>query len=186
MELKYINPYYKNAETLFRTYSKDIYQDFIPPIYDRTYEDIEEVNYYLKKGFKNLTEEEKQVWLTHDFKGSLNASDLNRIENNMRVLALVREVDIQTKTWTNMDIPNIEEFTRIKNNLTLIKSNLPNKEFTPKIPELPWNTYQKINDVEKIIFDLHDTLISQFKYYCGHNSSNSVIDIYCGEGMGLT
>lgn len=185
MELKYINPYYKNRVSLFRTYGKDIYEEFIPPVYDRTYEDIATLLYYLNKGFKNLTEEEKEVWLTQDFKGALNASDLNRIENNMRVLALVTEVEIQTKTWDTANIPTLDEFTRLKNNLTLIRTKIPLKDDTPEIPELPWNTYQKINDVEKILNDMYDILNTNFYYYCGHNSSNSVIDIYCGEGMGL-
>lgn len=194
MNLKYINPYYKlnilqprmlrsNANVL-----NDIeYEGFITPIFDRTEEDILKLKYYLNKGFKNLTDEEKQIWLNTEFKGALNVSDLNRIENNMSILAKVVEIQIETKTWVNTDIPNINtDFPRLKSNLELLKANVPLYENTPVTPELPWNTYQKINDVERIINDMYKVLTSQIKYYCGDNYSNSVVDIYCGEGMGLT
>jgi hypothetical protein len=44
---------------------------------------------------------------------------------------------------------------------------------------LPFNNYQKINDIEKILFDIHEILTSQTYYYCGS-------ELYCGESIGFT
>lgn len=51
-------------------------------ITDRTYEDVDKVNEYDKRGWENLLEEEKQEWLA-GMKGAFNYTDFNRISNNI-------------------------------------------------------------------------------------------------------
>ena len=50
-------------------------------ITDRNYADVERVEEFKKRGWKNLDDEEKQEWLS-EMKGALNYKDLNRIQDN--------------------------------------------------------------------------------------------------------
>lgn len=49
---------------------------------------------------------------------------------------------------------------------------------TPKTPSMPVNTYQKMNDIEKILDDVYGILLNNFNYYCGS-------EIYAGDDTGL-
>lgn len=152
------------------------------PIFDRTQSDVIKLQYFLSRGYKNLTADEKNEWLNTDFKGALNSSDLNRIEQNMSVLSGFLGLTITTKTWQETDIPTNPDFTRIRNNLMSIRNKAEEMELlydsTPEIPELPWNLYQKINDIEKIIHDIYNLHTAKY-YYCGQ-------ELYCGETIGIS
>ena len=50
-------------------------------------------------------------------------------------------------------------------------------ESTPQVPDLPFNHYQKINDIEKIISDVYSLFTIRF-YYCDS-------ELYCGETIGI-
>jgi hypothetical protein len=152
---------------------------WLTPIFDRNAEDALRVKYFLSLGYKNMTSSEKETWLNSDLKGALNASDLSRIESNMSIISEILKIQIETKTWSELDIPNTSDFSRIRSNLILIKNNALVHDTTPNVPDLPFNNYQKINDIEKILFDIHEILTSQTYYYCG-------LELYCGENMGLT
>ena len=58
---------------------------FIQPITDRTILDIDKLQEYDEIGYKNLTTEQKNEWLS-GMKGALNSSDLNRIESNQQYI----------------------------------------------------------------------------------------------------
>lgn len=49
---------------------------------------------------------------------------------------------------------------------------------TPQTPSMPVNTYQKMNDIEKILDDVYGILLNNFNYYCGS-------EIYAGDDTGL-
>lgn len=132
-------------------------------------------------GYKNFTEEQKTNWGS-DLKGALNASDLNRIEKNIYILALSFGVEMQKKTWNEIDIPNINNFEKLRNALLSIVEKLSGQNLTVNVPDLPWNTYQKINDVEKLTFEIVEILRAQFYYFCTENGN----DLYCGENIGLS
>lgn len=147
---------------------------YIKPIFDRAETDILKLKYFFSKGYKNLTADEKNEWLNTNFKGALNVSDLNRIEQNMSVLADMLGTQVQTKVWQETDIPTNNDFKRIKDNLIKIRNLSLVHSSTPQVPDLPWNLYQKINDIEKIISDIYKIYSSQSYYYCGQ-------ELYCGE-----
>lgn len=151
------------------------------PIFDRAETDILKLKYFLSRGYKNLTENEKNEWLNTNFKGALNISDLNRIEQNMNVLSEILGLTITVKPWQETDIPINTDFTRIRNNLISIRSQAVLQGLiynsTPEVPNLPFNTYQKINDIEKIIFDIYMLYTIKY-YYCGQ-------ELYCGETIGI-
>ena len=152
------------------------------PIFDRTQSDVIKLQDFLSRGYKNLTADEKNEWLNTNFKGALNSSDLNRIEQNMNVLSDFLGLAIITKTWQETDIPTDSDFKRIKNSLISIRNKAEEMELlydsTPEIPELPWNSYQKINDIEKIIYDTYSLHTAKY-YYCGQ-------ELYCGETIGIS
>mgnify|MGYP001101723335 FL=1 len=151
------------------------------PIFDRTQSDVIKLQDFLSRGYKNLTDDEKSEWLNTNLKGTLNSSNLNRIEQNMEVISNVLGLTITIKSWQETDIPTESDFTRIRNNLMSIRNKAEEMELLydsmPEIPELPWNSYQKINDIEKIIYDIYNLYTSKY-YYCGQ-------ELYCSETIGI-
>ena len=64
-------------------------------VFDRTQADVDRINELLSKvRFSDLTLEEKAELLT-DSKGALNTSDLERIKNNIDLMAEVMELRIR-------------------------------------------------------------------------------------------
>lgn len=104
---------------------------WIEPIYDRTQEDVD-----------NRTS-----------KGYLNIEDLNRIENNVNELASLVGCDVETISWDRSMFPTHNHFNRILANLTTIK-----KVWVCPCdanPTQPINTYQKVNAIEKILYQIY-------------------------------
>lgn len=155
--------------------------DFITPVFDRTYEDIRTLKYLLNKGYSNLNYEEKLMWDTN-LKGALNVSDLNRIEHNISILLADVGITFTPKIWSEKDIPLKSDFEKIRTNLVKL-CLATNSKFIVAVPILPYNTYQKINDIEKIIFDIFKILVNnRYFYYC---KGQGLTEIYCGEEIGL-
>lgn len=128
-------------------------------IYDRNLLDIatakEIVSKIQSNGFSSLTEYEKQQW-SNGLKGTLNFNDMNRIKRNiLEVSKMVGAEIVEPFTeWSMETLPTRKDFERIRHNTELIreKASVSN---TPYVPELPLNRYDKINDIEKILFDAY-------------------------------
>lgn len=143
-------------------------------VYDRNILDISEAKELTEKiqttGFSSLTENEKQKWQS-GLKGTLNYTDLNRIEGNSLELAQMVgvSVDAPKTNWTMTDIPTQRDFKRIRDNVQKIRSSNYVYSDTPVTPELPLNRYEKINDIEKILFDVYDMYTRNMSaiYYVG-------------------
>lgn len=152
------------------------------PIFDRTQSDVIKLQDFLSRGYKNLSDDEKNEWLNTNFKGALNSSDLNRIEQNMEVISNALGLTITIKLWQETDILVTSDFTRIRNNLISIRNQAEAQNLTydstPEVPDLPFNHYQKINDIEKIIYDIYVLYTAKY-YYCGQ-------ELYCGETVGIS
>lgn len=137
-------------------------------IYDRNLIDIQNAknlrDKIMQHGFDSLGGLEKTTWL-NGMKAFLNNTDLNRIEKNCKTLADLMELDIKVKTdWKIGDFPTQKDFIRIRSNVALIrKQNYIHKD-TPKVPMLPLNRYDKINDIEKILFDAYEQYNSNHAY----------------------
>lgn len=181
MDLRYVNPYYRrkpvSKAVRSRTASLIAYEDFIPPVCDRTAEDVELAQELTKKGYRNLTEEEKVLW-DSGLKGCQNVTDWNRVETDCRILSNVFELGLVTKTWgyDAVTIP-AADYERIRANVTELREAYIVHVTTPQVPGRPFNSYQKINDIEQILSDLYDIVNSNFYYYCG-------TDIYTGDVIG--
>lgn len=129
---------------------------WVRPVFDRTSQDVLKVQIYENIGFKYLTNEQKEEWL-NGLKGALNKNDLNRIENNTEFLAGIYGISSMTfKTnWGYTDILSGSDYERILGNIRTLTTVFETLESTPSIPELPLNTYRKINDLERILYDIY-------------------------------
>lgn len=130
---------------------------FIQPITDRTILDIDKLQEYDEIGYKNLTTEQKNEWLS-GMKGALNSSDLNRIESNQQyILNLLSNQYILTfKTnWLMTDFVEDSDENRILMNLKTLMQPF-NFEEEPQVPEKPLNYFEKINQIESIILQMYD------------------------------
>lgn len=143
-------------------------------VFDRNLLDIKYAKELASKiqslGYESLSDGEKEQWES-GLKGTLNYTDLNRIEGNSKTLAEMVKVSIVTpKTdWTMMDIPTQSDFQRILDNVQKIRSSNYVHSDTPLTPVLPLNRYEKINDIERILFDAYDMYTRNMEaiYYVG-------------------
>ncbi len=90
-------------------------------------------------------------------KGALNCSDLNRIEGNTEFLANLYEITglAFKPNWHMTDVPERSDFQRIIDNVDVLRTRGKVLNSTPKTPSLPLNVHTKINDIEKILYDLY-------------------------------
>ena len=149
-------------------------------VYDRTQDDVDKVKELnLKYLSGTITEEEKEEW-SRPHKGALNLSDMNRIEGNISVLSEYLSIPLTTKSWSMGDIPRAGDYLRIRNNIDMLRGAWFVLSDTPNTPTQPLNTYQKWNDIERILHDLNHTYqkyINSF-YYCD-------TEVFAGEGVGI-
>ena len=112
-------------------------------------------------------------------KGVLNAEDINRIENNTETIADKIAVPVTVKSWPVGGLPRVSDYKRIRDNVERIRQGYGIRSDTPVTPEQPLNTYQKWNDIERILFDVNDLYdrTENARAYCG--------EIFAGEGVGI-
>ena len=134
-------------------------------ITDRTQFDVDRVKEMRKRGWANLTPEERSEWES-GLKGAYNNSDLNRVQSAIRYLA-DRFADVGyfielsgSKSWTVQDIPTRTDLENYLSDVRAIRRALTLFKTTPNVPDtmLDFN-YIKANHIEQILFDV-DTLLS--------------------------
>jgi len=146
-------------------------------VFDRTKEDVERVMELRKKGWENFSEEEKAEWIA-GMKGCLNKLDLKRNENNIAIIARLLKVDVTTYQGRIPELPDRAYFDNLLGNVQLLRTAGYVRADTPKVPAQPINTYQKLNDIEQILYDIYSAYNTNFGYYCGN-------EIYCGDEVGF-
>lgn len=133
---------------------------WITPIIDRTQADVNLVLEYDNIGYNKLTPEQKAVW-NAGMKGALNASDLNRIENNTKFVASILGLyNLNVKTnWQMSNVPRNSDFNRILSNLNAVKDRARVRFDVnlPETPSLPLNSFEKINDIEDILYIIYNS-----------------------------
>lgn len=141
---------------------------WIEPIYDRIQADVDLIK--LDPSNKN-------------HKGVYNYTDLNRIENNCKFIMNLRNkkkvfepVELVIKTnWKVTDIPHINDFNRIRNNIIALMEGM-RKELFEDIEFSNTMDYIKANILEKdldIIKGLTERIERELQicgtFYCGLN-----------------
>ena len=141
---------------------------WIEPVYDRTASDVSKS----RISQSSLTE----------LKGSYNATDLNRVNTDMRYIAdelhkcgYAVKLHAASKAWFETDVPTPEEFEAYLNDCEMIRSKIAVYSDTPATPTATKFDYLKANDIEKILFDVEELIrkIQAIYFYCN--------DIYSGE-----
>lgn len=182
MDLRPINPYYrkqpqKRMRTRLKAASGYSYPyTWMPPVTDRTQADVDHARALITTGWENLTADQKSEYLA-GLKGCLNISDLFRIENNIQILIDVLELENTSHVGAVPEFPTDTYFSDMQSNVSAIRAAYCVHADTPTVPELPYNTWEKINAVERILADVYEVLSAQFVYYTG--------EIYSGESIGL-
>ena len=138
-------------------------------VYDRTQDDVDRAKELYSIGWKNLTDAQKTEWLS-GLKGCLNTADLSRIENNIFAISQLFEVPLQTNKDSIPDIPGATYFAKMLENVAALRATGFIYLTTPAVPDKPINTYQKVNDIERILRDIYSV-------YVANNTSR----LYCGE-----
>lgn len=180
MNLIPINPYYRQTVSpLARTYSlrNSAYPYiWIEPVIDRTQADVDYAKSLFSKPWEEFTTEEKEAYLS-GLKGCINRVDLERIENNIQILLDVLEIDSSTYVGAIPEFPTTTYFEQMRDNAAAIRAGYAIHTDTPEVPELPFNTWQKFNAIEKILADVYEMVSAQLKYFAG--------EIYAGDTVGL-
>ena len=143
------------------------FEEYFDAIYDRTQEDVDRVKYLNNQMQTKLaTSAEIQEW-TSNLKGALNKADLERIVNNTSYLATKLGITLPYDVSTIPDLPTREWYDLFIANIKAVRDYGMLYTTTPLLPEHPFNTYEKWNDIEKILFDAFTLLQSLSLYFCG-------------------
>ena len=134
-------------------------------IMDRTQFDVDRVNVLAKKGWENMTAEERAEW-EGGLKGAYNCTDLNRVHSAVRYLQ-DRFADVgynvklsDLKTWTEQSVPTRTEMEEYLADVRAIRGVLTLLKTTPLVPDtMVGLTYAKANHIEQILLDV-DRLLS--------------------------
>lgn len=164
------------------TYQNTI--EYILPffVYDRTQADVDRVKELNEKYLKGtITDDEKREWNTGingklGLKGALNLADIKRVERNADQIGKLVAAAVNVKEWEYGDIPRVSDYARIRENVRKIRTAYIVHSDTPEMPKQPLNTYQKWNDIEKILHDVYYIYVrlkNSYKY-CGE-------ELYAGE-----
>lgn len=189
MDLRPINPYYRQqltaapmvmgltmADPAANEYSYPY--SWIIPVTDRTQADVDHAKELTAIGWRGMTAEQKEEYLS-GLKGCMNRADLKRIENDIQILLDAMEISSTSYAGDLPELPTENYFEQMRDNVMSIRnSRYGIHSNTPPVPELPYNTFEKINDIEKILADLYEIVSAQFYYYAGG-------EIYAGDGTGL-
>lgn len=154
-------------------------------VYDRTQADVDRVKYLNERYISGtITDEEKREWNigingSAGLKGAFNLADINRIEINCQTIGELLSADVEVKKWEYGDIPRVGDYLRIRDNVQKIRDAFFTFSNTPPTPIQPLNTYQKWNDIERILHDVYYVYmrIQNSYYYCGDG-------MHAGEGIG--
>ena len=106
----------------------------------------------------------------YDLKGCLNLSDLNRIEGNIEYLTEKLEnyyypTHTYCKVWTNEDIPNQHDMSRILYNIRYLIDSFYTLDNPPPLPNTMMR-YDEINAIEEnlhLIKEVLDCMQKSFK-----------------------
>jgi len=147
------------------------------PVLDRSQADVNHAKELWDIGYNNLTDTQKAEYIA-GLKGSLNTSDLLRIENNIQLLSDVLELNLTTYNGNVPDIPNATYYDNLLSNVESIRSAYTIYDNTPATPSEPINEFLKVNSIEQILTDVYKILNSNFHYYTGQK-------LYSGRRIGL-
>lgn len=134
-------------------------------IYDRTQADVDRVRYLNRQlQLDQATQAEKNEWRA-DLKGALNTSDLERVYQNITLLANELDVVLSPQVLPSLGNADVGWYEKLLENVNILREAWFVRSDTPATPTSPLNTYQKWNDIEKIIFDMMNLYVTSTLTY---------------------
>ena len=147
---------------------------WVTPIYDRMMSDVkfalQKIEEWRKSGATDTT----------DLKGCFNASDMNRIEQNIKYLSdelakLYYFASVSIKTWDRSSMPTKADVDRIISNVNKIITSYYQTSDAPALPSTLL-TITDVNSLEKNLYKIKmilDGMIFSFRecdtFYCGED-----------------
>lgn len=167
-------------------------------ITDRTQEDVDRIKEVtkrlLQRDYESYNEwSELLSEYLENSKGALNYSDLHRIASNMNEIAgLIHptgyvQMYVYSDDYFDRDgqsIPRASFFKTMYNDLLAIRGSRYYMADTPTVPQRPFNAYNKINDIEKILEDAYLVYRTNTDglFRCGDSSQTfSASEIFADE-----
>lgn len=158
---------------------------WIEPIWQRTQQDVNYAKYLndkiAKTGWNSLTVDERTKW-TSGLIGSLNAIDLNRIEQDTQYLsdllnsyAYMQSISCKTD-WAMSSLPYDVEIERLRSNIEILLDAFHEQEIALPI-DLDSLNYVKLNAVEnnlKLMKEMIHRMEDSFRYSGTFNSGQEV------------
>lgn len=141
-------------------------------ITDRTSDDVRRLAALCAKGWHNLTEGEREEYLTACLRGAYNASDLNRVGMALHFVAEALAawgyaVRINASTgWQQEDLFYAADLKSYLEDVERLRARLAAYQTTPETPDKV-NHYTEANAVEQIICDVYELLqkmIAGYRY----------------------
>jgi hypothetical protein len=112
-------------------------------------------------------------------KGFWNIEDLNRIENKEKEIADYLGISISYRTWSLGDLISLSNINTILDDISKLREVWHTASDTPVNPSPNNFNFQSANDIEKILSDMYDFVLSVQKDFIYSNQ------IYSGEGINL-
>lgn len=144
--------------------------DWTKPIYDRTQEDVD----YAKSQIAYIKANGGITGLVN-YKGCLNFTDVNRIEDNTEYLAdllislyYFNTISRNSANWSTSSILDTANVSRIINNIEILQSAYYKPTGSPDLPTTLTH-YEQVNSVEKCLYllkEMIDDMVSRFRE-CG-------------------
>lgn len=148
---------------------------WIEPIYDRSQADVDRIKVLNTKGYFNLTDDEKTEWFL-DSKGTLNASDLTRLENNIKVIYDMLGENVEQATVP--ELPTVSYYSALRERVADVRAKTYAYLYSKTVPTQPLNHYEKWNDIERILFDAHKVLDDSTKAFL---YAMADAELYCDD-----
>lgn len=150
---------------------------WITPVTDRTTNDVYRARVLSQLKWEDMSQEQKDEWNT-TLKGMLNLSDLERIETNIHLLSDVIELNLTTREGNIPLLPTMSYWKNLIDNVSKIRARGYLYWDTPETPLFPINYFEQINDIEKILRDTYNIILTNLYY-------ESVDEWHMGEDVGL-
>lgn len=104
--------------------------------------------------------------------GSLTTADYTRVNDNIYVVAVMLGVNVSV--WASIPLtPSVSTFKLTQEGIQTIYDTY-HLSTTPAPPEMPYNTYDKWNAIEQILYDAYTFSQNRTFPKCGS-------DVFCGE-----
>lgn len=137
-----------------------------------TYSQLETYTYFQLERLTAIYDRTQSDVDNKTAKGLINYTDLNRLEENIDVVANYFGITFTPTVWVRGGLPRVSDYLRWKTAVDSIKTAY---DVLRTAPNRPFNTFKKWNELEYLLW-YTDKIFNeneQAKSYCG--------EFYCGE-----